>query len=102
MTKEELLKEIKNLPLLDVKYLRDWCKEIYRDKYNETYETIRIHPGERIEELISKETGFYCYHEPCQSIYSAGRGTHIIVIPKEKFTEELKEELVKKYDDKWD
>lgn len=68
-------------------------------KYNELFKTIKIYPGRRIEGKIKEETGYYCYHVPATG--SAGRGTHIIVIPREKYTEELEKELIEKYDDKW-
>ena len=53
--------------------------------------------GERIDEKIKNETGFHCYHKPCEG-YSMGRGTHVIVIPIEKYSDDLKTELKSKYD----
>ena len=51
------------------------------------------------ETKITEETGLYCYHRPCSN-YSMGRGTHYIVIPIGKYSDDLKEDLIKKYDDK--
>lgn len=102
MTKKEIIQAIKELSLKDVFSVLGNCKDIYRDKYRETYVEVCIHPGERIEDKITEETGFKCYHKPVNQEYSAARGTHVIVIPKEQYTEELKERLVKKYDDNWD
>lgn len=62
------------------------------------YKVVKVYPGIRKVEMIESETGFDCFHAPCEG-YSAGRGTHNIVIPIEVYTEELEKELIKKYDD---
>jgi hypothetical protein len=96
--KNEILKKCSDLSLSEIQNLRDDLAELYREKFNITYKTVRIYPGKRIEEKIKEETGFYCYHEKADS-YSMGRGTHVIVIPIEKYSDDLKNDLVSKYDD---
>lgn len=102
MNKKEIIEAIKELSLEDVSSVLGICKDIYEDKYKKTYTEVYIYPGERIEDKIHEETGFYCYHKPVEQEYSAARGTHVIVIPKEQYTKELEQNLVKKYDDNWD
>ncbi len=97
--KHIILKQCQDLSLSEIKELREDLLEIYKEKFKTLYTTVRIHPGERIEEKIKSETGFYCYHEPSNS-YSTGRGTHVIVIPKDVYSDELKNDLTSKYDDK--
>lgn len=67
----------------------------YDNHFNELYKTIKVYPGKNIVPKIKIETGFHCYHEPSQY----GRGTHVIVIPYNKFSEELKKQLHETYDD---
>ncbi len=101
MDKKSIIEEIKKLTLEDVSWILDWVKDIQSSKYDEKYIRVIIHPGENLTQKIKKETGFYCYHKHSVQQYTAGRGTHYIVIPKEQFTEELKKKLIEKYDDKW-
>ena len=98
--KNEILKMCSGLTLSEIQELRTYLADLYREKFENTYKTVRIHPGERIEEKIKKETGFHCYHEKADSS-SMGRGIHVIVIPIEKYSDNLKNELISKYDDKW-
>lgn len=92
-----ILEQCKELSLSEIEELRYDLLLMYRDKFNSLYKTVEIYPGERIEEKIKKETGFDCYHKPCEG-YSMGRGTHVIVIPIEKYSYDLKKELILKYD----
>jgi len=98
--KKEIFEMCKGLSLSDIMSLREELRDLYREKFDSMYKTVRIHPGERIEEKIKAETGFHCYHEPAPG-YSMGRGTHVIVIPIDKWSEDLKNSLIAKYDDKW-
>jgi hypothetical protein len=97
---KELISQIETLSLEEISTLIESAKDIYTQKYNSQYKKVYIYPGEYIVDKIIKETGFHCYHVKPRD-YSLGRGTHVIVIPIEKYSEELKEELIKKYDDKW-
>lgn len=65
--------------------------------YWETYEHVDIFNSKgNISQTIQEETGFNCYWR--QSELGAGYiGTNVIVIPKEKITEQLKQELKLKY-----
>jgi len=74
--------------------LIDELKRIRNRKFNETYKTVKVYPGRRLETTIQNETGFYCYFVP----HEYGRGTHIIVIPIKKWSEKLQNELLEKYD----
>ena len=94
----ELCKELSHNELYDLILS---LKELHKKKYKDVFVEIRIHPGEYIVTTIIKETGFYCYHEKAID-NPMGRGTHIIAVPKEKYTNELKKELINKYDDKWE
>jgi hypothetical protein len=95
--KLEILKQCEELSLADIDELRYELLILYRDKYEALYKTVDIYPGERIEEKIKKETGFHCYHRPCEN-NSMGRGTHVIVIPIEKYSDDLENQLKSKYD----
>lgn len=100
MTNLEIVKLCEDKEISELGDLIALLKDLKLDKYNKTYKEVRIHPGTRIEDKIMKETGFICRHEKADN-YSAGRGTHIILIPIEQYTNELKQELIDKYDDKW-
>ena len=93
----EIIKQCSDLSLTEIEALRYKLLILYRDKFESMYKTVEIYPGERIEEKIKKETGFHCYYKPCEG-YSMGRGTHVIVIPIEKYSDDLKTELKSKYD----
>ena len=93
----EIIKQCSDLSLTEIEALRYELLILYRDKFESMYKTVEIYTGERIEEKIKKETGFPCYHKPCEG-YSMGRGTHVIVIPIEKYSDDLKTELKSKYD----
>ena len=93
----EIIKQCSDLSLAEIEALRYELLILYRDKFESMYKTVEIYPGKRIEEKIKKETGFHCYHKPCEG-YSMGRGTHVIVIPIEKYSDDLKTELKSKYD----
>ena len=96
----EIIKQCSDLSLTEIEALRYELLILYIDKFESMYKTVKIYPGEIIVEKIKKETGFHCYHEKVDS-YSMGRGTHVIVIPIEKYSDDLKNELISKYDDKW-
>lgn len=96
----EILEICQNKTLAELADLIGLLKDFRHKKWDNTYKEIRIHPGERIEDKIFKETGFKCFHESSYN-YSCGRGTHVICIPKEKYSNELEQELRAKYDDKW-
>ena len=96
--KKQILELCEELSLSEIEELRYDLLLMYQDKFNSLYKTVEVYPGERIEEKIKKETGFHCYRKPCEG-YSMGRGTHVIVIPIEKYSDDLKNELISKYDD---
>ena len=96
--KKQILELCEELSLSEIEELRYDLLIMYQDKFNSLYKTVEIYPGERIDEKIKKETGFHCYHKSCEG-YSMGRGTHVIVIPIEKYSDDLKNELISKYDD---
>ena len=95
----EILEECQNKTLSELTELISLLKNLRNKKWDNAYKEIKIHPGERIEDKIFKETGFKCFHEPAHN--SLGRGTHVICIPKERYSNELEQELRTKYDDKW-
>lgn len=99
--KEYVINKCKKLSVDEISYIIEQLQYLQRDKFESLYKTINIYPGEIIVDKIKKETGFECYHESCKG-YSMGRGTHVIVIPIEKYTDDLKKELIEKYDDKYD
>lgn len=96
----DILEKCQDKTLHELAELIELLEGFRYKKYNETYKEIRIHPGERIENKIFQETGFKCFYEPSCN-HPVGRGTHIICIPKEKWTKALERELKDKYDDKW-
>ena len=95
----EILQICQNKTLSELADLIGLLKDFRVQKWNDAYKEIRIHPGERIENKIFRETGFICFHEPAHN--PSGRGTHVICIPKEQWTKEIEKELRNKYDDKW-
>lgn len=99
MNTQEIVTICENKSLKEINNLIGLLKDLYHKKYYDTYVIIRIYPGFNKTIEIQKETGFNCYIIPSDT--DAGRGTHIIEIPKEKWTRELQNELVIKYDDKW-
>ena len=97
--KKDAIKYCKEvLTIYEIDNLIEQFIRIRKDKFNSQYKTVCIYPGNRIENKITKETGFECYHKPCEG-YSMGRGTHVIVIPIEKYNEKLKDYLISKYDE---
>ena len=96
MTPEKIIKFCKVLSITDLDILIEELQYIRNEKYNYTYKEVLIYPPNKIVEQIKEETGFYCYHVPCENNYS-GRGTHVIVIPKEKYSKKLEKELQIKY-----
>ena len=95
--RNDILKQCEELSLVDIDALRYELLILYRGKFEALYKNVEVYPGERIEEKIKKETGFHCYRKPCEG-YSMGRGTHVIVIPIEKYSDDLKNQLKSKYD----
>lgn len=91
-----ILEQCKDLSLQEIYRLREELSFMYRDKFEASYRTIHVYPGERLVEKIKEETGFHCYHKPSEG-YSSGRGTHVIVVPIEKYTDQLVQELTEKY-----
>lgn len=100
MTNLEILKLCEDKSISDLKDLIIHLKDLRTTKWNNKYKEIRIHPGNRIEDKIFKETGFNCFHEKADN-HSAGRGTHVIIIPIAQYTLELEQQLKTEYDDKW-
>lgn len=98
MNKEEIIKYCNKFSISELDYIRDELEYIRNEKFDSTYKTVKVFPGSKLVEKIIEETGFYCYHRPCEG-YSMGRGTHVIVIPIEKYSEELEQQLIKKYDE---
>ena len=98
MNIEEIYSNCLDLSISELDNLKDKLQWLRNEKFNNTYKVVEIYPGERIEEKIKKETGFHCYHKSCEG-YSMGRGTHVIVIPIEKYSNDLKNELISKYND---
>ena len=96
MTSEKIIKFCKVLSITDLDILIEELQHIKKKKYDYTYKEVLVYPPNKITEQIKKETGFYCYYVPCENNYS-GRGTHVIVIPKEKYSKELQKELELKY-----
>jgi hypothetical protein len=88
------------LSIIELDGLIDKLRAIRNQKFNEQFVEIEIHPGHYQVENIMRETGFHSYHKPCVR-ETMGRGTTYIVIPKDKYSEELEKELIEKYDDKW-
>ena len=97
MTNQEIFKLCEDKSIRELENLIYALNDLRREKYNKAYVEILIYPGNMIVDKIIKETGYDCYHLPSEN--TAGRGTHVIVIPREVYTEELKERLVKEYDD---
>lgn len=93
---KEILQQCDALSLCDIDELYNELRKLWWKKYNAKYKRICIYPGADITEKIKIETGFNCHHESCG--YSMGRGTHVIEIPIEQYTEELEKKLKDDYD----
>ena len=95
---KELISKFEELSIEELDDLIEVAQDKREEKFDDAYEIVEVFPGSRIEEKIKKETGFHCYHKPCES-YSSGRGTHVIVIPKKDYCENLKQALIRAYDE---
>ena len=90
----EILEQCKNKTLSELIEIIGLLKDLYNTQYYNTYKEVRIHPGSVITNTIENETGFRCFHEKPSIEYSAGRGTHVIVIPKKDYTTTLEKEQI--------
>ena len=85
----------------DLKEIEEIKKELdlYLYSKEQKYRTVPIiNRNGNISHTIQKETGFECFHKyPVQEM-TASRGTNYIKIPAEKYTLQLEEELIEKYD----
>jgi len=97
MKEENILKLYKKKSLKEINSLCTDLKHIYWEKYHSMYKEIHLYPGSNMTKEISDATGFECIHRPCEG-YSAGRGTHVVIVPTDKYTEELRKSIVDKYD----
>lgn len=94
----EILKQCSDLSLSEISELRENLADLYREKFDSLYKTVKIYPGEIIADKITEETGYRCYHTKSNA-YSRGRGTHVIVIPIAEYSDDLKNKLISKYDE---
>jgi hypothetical protein len=86
--KDFTLKELSNSSAI--------LKEMYFDKFHNTFITVDIYNSKgNISSKIQEETGYQTYHE--SSKLSCGIGTNVVLIPKELYTLEIKKELLDKY-----
>jgi len=70
-------------------------RDIRTEKFHKEYEVIKIYNTRgNISETIQKETNFRCYHVG-KSGYC---GTNTIIIPRNQYSEDLKSQLISKYD----
>ncbi len=95
---QEILSQCKNLSLEDIDYLIGQLRDLYSERFNSVFKVVKVYPESNIVERIKTETGFHCYHKPYKECDGC-RGTHIIVIPIEKYSVELERELISRYDD---
>ena len=86
----------KHLSLAEIQEAIAQLKDLYREKFNEQYHVITFtnSNGIRIRYEIEKETGFevkWAGHDGCQGVID-------IIVPIEKYSKELEEDIRKKYD----
>ena len=98
MTNEEILNVCNSKSIEELRQLSKDIKHLSNEKFSRAFEVVIVyHSAGNISEKISIETGFQCiYTRPGR--YSMRRGTNIIIIPKEVYTEELRKELISKYE----
>ena len=98
MTNEEILNICDSKSITELRQLSKDINHLANEKFNCAFEVVKVYSSTgNISEKISKETGFQCMHTRPEG-YSMGRGTNNIIIPKEVYTEELRKELISKYD----
>lgn len=98
MNREEILLEFSKLSLEEQDRVIEEMWTITRTLYWETYTHVEIfNKSGNISSTIKEETGFDCYWRSNKA-GTGYIGTNVIVIPKEKYSEELEKELLIKYD----
>ena len=98
MTQEEILNVCNSKSIEELRQLSSAIERLANKKFYCAFEVIKVYPSAgNISKKISIETGFQCIHTRPEG-YSMGRGTNNIIIPKEVYTEELRKELISKYD----
>jgi len=92
---KELLKKLNDLSISELDKIIEEARYIRRDKFHNTYEVVKVYNYDgNISKLIQKETSLSVQHT---QEMEGTIGTNNIIIPKEQFTEELKKELLLKY-----
>lgn len=96
---KDLLNKINKLSFKEVDRLLSELKFIHKEKFNESYTTIEVVTGRgNISSTIEQETGYETYHQKVTQVYEGCVGTNVICVPKHLYTDELKKELLKKYE----
>lgn len=70
-----------------------------QDEFRNRYVEVQIlNTGGNIARTIQEETGFKCYHKIPTYEYSGSIGTNYIRIPRKEYSEEIKQQLIQKYE----
>ncbi len=92
---QTILDQVKDYSLNELSELVYQLKDIQSNKYRDTYKNINVYNGSgNITDKIHRDTNLQCYHV---SSNIGGVGTNVIMIPLDRYTEELEKELIDKY-----
>jgi hypothetical protein len=92
---QTIVNEFSNLSLDDMDNVIELLKDIRNNKINDTFTLVHVYNSSgNISDRIKRDTNFYVFHKPSTI---GGIGTNIIFIPNSKYTDDLRDELVSKY-----
>ena len=98
MTTKQLVEVILRKNLEEIEEIKKEL-DLYLYSKEQKYKTVEVITGDgNIAYQIEKDTGFECFHKYPVHVMTASRGTNYIKIPVEKYTLELEQKLIKKYD----
>lgn len=98
MTTQQLVEVILQKDLKEIEEIKKEL-DLFLYSKEQKYRTVEIITGDgNIAYQIQKETGFECFHRYPAQVMTSSRGTNYIKIPVEKYTEEIENELKKKYE----
>ena len=98
MTTKQLVEVILRKNLEEIEEIKKEL-DLYLYSKEQKYKTVEVITGDgNIAYQIQKDTGFECFHKYPVQVMTSSRGTNYIKIPVEKYTLELEQKLIKKYD----
>lgn len=98
MSNDQLIEVILRKEVSDIKYIANKLN-LHLQNLEPQFVVFEVVNSEgNISEKIQKETGFECYHKHPVQVMTASRGSNFIKVPKEKWNDKIKQQLLK-YED---